>query len=446
MISKILKWSPYIILLAIFAYIWKINQLTPLWADDYCRIADSVSFIEAVNKALSRYFTWSGRFLVMVINYLVFGNYPGSIGIFNVVNTAFFTLLIFVIFVLAFGRKPKGLRDGLYLFLIFNLVFIGTQGVGEVIFWKTGSIGYLWGITLELSILIPFFMLIRNKTNLLANKYLVYGFYAVSLAASTFLEHLSLAISATLLYLCVERTTSKNRIPNYLVVATSLHLLGTIVLIGSKGNLARAMLEHVQPLSQRIVENVSLYYTQGTLGWILIFFFLIALTNKLFVKGFKKSILWLIFAIAALTMLAYSFSPTEQLFNFRRAFPFEILLILAITHLASFTPKVPLFEISLFLSLFILSLGHGSTLYRDSLEIHQQSLERLETVDSLIQKGQASLKLPKIILERVEDYPGSGTEYIHKYTYLSDIGEDPKYWVNVCFAQAFDLREVALQP
>src|SRR3989344_757332 len=154
-VAKVISFTPYFILFFIFLYIWKINQLTPLWADDYCRIGTATSVFKAIHTAYDRYFTWSGRFFVMFINYLVFGNYPVSINYFNFINSIFFGLLIFIIFVLAFGRKPKGIRDAIYMLLIFNLVFIGTKGIGEVALWKTGSIAYLWGVTLELAFLVP---------------------------------------------------------------------------------------------------------------------------------------------------------------------------------------------------------------------------------------------------------------------------------------------------
>ena len=345
---------------------------------------------------------------------------------------------------IAFERIPKNLRDGLYILLIFDLVFIGTRGIGEVALWKTGSVGYLWGVTLELAILTPFFAYVRNKIYPFTNKYLILAFYFVSLIASMFLEHLSLAVSAVVLYICLDSKLNKKNIPKFLVVSLALHLVGTFLLIFSKGNFARALLEQTLPLSERIITNLNLFYVQGTLGWVLVLFWIIALTNKLFLGNVRKSVIWLIFSLASITILSFAFSPTELSFNYRTAFPFEIFIILAIVYLAKFMPKIAIFEITILLILSVNTLGHGITAYKNSLNIHRQVSQRAEIIESLKKRGEDLLIVPRISLQNgnILNEP----ELINKYKYISDLRSDPNHWINTCYASAIGLNKIATPP
>lgn len=441
--AKIIKLAPYFVLLLIFVFIWKINKLTPLWAGDYCRIGNSTSIFEAVQKAYNRYFTLNGRFFTNTINYLVFGNYPYSIKYFDLINSVFFCLLIFIIFSIAFDRKPKGLRDAVWILLIFNLIFVSTKGIGEVALWKTGSIGYLWGVTLELVVLLPFLSYIRSLKNPFSNRYRIWGFYLVSFIASTFIEHLSFAISAVTSYILLELRLRKEPIPNFLKLSTFLHIAGGLILLFSKGNFEKSLLQNVPSLSENIISNFNLLQTitQGALGWILLVFFVLALTDHIFIKNLKRSIIWLIFALASMTFLFFVFLPTEQPLIYRIAFPFEVFMILAITYLADFLPKISIFEITLSLILIVISLGYGMAAYKNSIFVHRQIVQRNELIDSLKARGEYSITVPGISLLGMDN---SEREIISKYMYKSDLSQNPDSWINYCFAVANGLNQIVL--
>jgi len=439
--NKLLKFSPYIFLLLIFIFIWKLNQITPLWADDYCRLGSSTSLIQAAKKAYSVYFTWTGRFLVMTIDYFVFGNYPNSIIYFNFINAIFFCSLIFIIFYLAFNRRPKGLRDTLYILLIFNLIFIGTKAIGEVALWKTGSVGYLWGLTLELAFLAPFFSYIRSQRRLFQNKYLIWGFYLLAFVASTFLEHLSFAVSVVAFWICFERLVRRKNIPSFLLISTALHILGSFILIMAKGNFVRSTIESILPLHERIINNFN-FSIEGFL-WILVFFWLIALANREFISSLKKSTIWLVFALAGINILAFSFFRAEMTFILRIAFPFEVFIIIVVATLAGFMPRIAIFEITTFLILFVLAFAHGKTAYKNSLYINEQILQRYNLLETFKANHEDSVVVPRISWG--EGNETGRLEYISKYTYISDIGNDTSHWTNTCFANALGFKEVTIE-
>lgn len=444
-IEEYFKYIPYLVFLIIFIFIWKLNSLTPLWADDYCRFANHTSIFHAIEKSYIRYFERSGRFFVYIIDYFVFGNYPIAISYFNFINATFFTLLIFLIFVVAFGRKPKNLRDGFYILLIFDLVFVGVRGIGEVALWKSGSVGYLWAVTLELAILLPFFLFLRGKKSPFSNKYWIYGFYLISFIAATFLEHLSFAITLVMIYILIERKVRNKFIPNFLQISALLHFIGSLSLFISKGNIIQSSIQRVPPLTEIILNNLSFLQpiTQGALGWIFVTFLVLALTSPKFVSNLKNSLIWPIFALASMIFLTFTILPTEQQFIFRIAFPFEIFLILAITYLAGYIPKITIFEVTSFLILLIIALGHGATAYKNSNYINEQVKQREDFVKNMKDRGEVSIKLNKILLPNVPD--PDNPEYIYKYNYISDISKDPKHWINSCFANAVGIKEVVLR-
>lgn len=444
-ISKLVRLTPYCVLILIAIYIWRINQLTPLWADDYCRVGNTTSIFKAAQIAYDRYLTLNGRFFVHFFNHLILGNYPNSLKYFNIINSTSFILLILVIFYLSYGRKPKGFHEAIYILLTFNLLFIATRGIGEVALWKSGSIGYLWGITLELVILVPLFLYLRGKKNPFPNRYWIWVYYLVSFAASTFIEHLSFSISAVFFYIILEHHLRGKFIPKYLKISTIIHMLGSLSLVISEGNFIKSSYQNIPSLNERILNNLSLLQPtiQGTLGWIFLLFLVLALANNTFVKYLKDSTLWLTLFLASMTFLMFVILPTEQPFIFRTAFPFETFVILAIIYLSSFLPKVAIFDITLFLILTVIAYGHGSVAYKNSLYINKQVQQRNLNIESSKKRGLSSVVVKGITFADM-DYD-NGSEFIFKYNYISDITKDSKNWKNSCYAKAMGLESITIQ-
>lgn len=437
LLYKLFKFSPYIVLIAIFAIILKLNQLTPLWADDFCRLDTHFSVGSAITKTLTAYFNWSGRVVPLFFTYLTFGNFPNSIPVFNIVNSLIFTSLIYIVFIISFDRKPIGLRDAVKIALIFDLIFIATKGIGEVVFWKTGSIGYLWGATFELLYLIPLFLYSRGKTKLIENKKYFILFSIVALLGSFFIEHLSVSISFISLVILIERFVSSRKIPYQILTLISLHLIGTFALVLSPGNIVRSGSESVLPFVDRVLNNFNQLYP--ALGWILVFFWLLSLSNDNFKNDAKKSYLWLFLALAATTLFAYSFAPTELEFKIRVAFPFEISLILAITYLSQFLPKSLVFDISLFLILSLLGFAHVSTAILNYKNISIQYSNRMKFVEQSKKEGVTELTVEPL---RFTNEKPPNMLYINKYNFKSDIGPDSSLWQNVCFSKAVGLGKI----
>lgn len=438
--NRINIFTPVVLLFGIFLFMSYLNIITPLWADDFCRIATSTTFPQAFATAVDRYINWNGRFFAHLSNYLVFGNIPSSLLYFNLLNSLFFTSLIYLIFKLVTGRVPRGYRDTLLLLLVFDLVFSATQGVGEIALWKTGSIGYLWGVVLELVSAIPLLHFVKNNEEKKLSTLEKFIYPAAAFAGSMFIEHMSLAFSAVFVFISYTIYSNKKKLSKTIVLVTALHLLGTVLLFSSKGNFLKATVyEMPLQLNQRIVNNLDTFADQTTLGWIFVLFWFVSMTNVNFFANLKKPFFWHLFAIGVGIILCFSILPTEQLFNFRRVFPFEIIAIMAIIFMAEMMPKSTIFEITLLSFLVVSIFGNGLSAIKEAQNISLQVESRNNLIATQIANGISNLRVPEI---NMISSPYNQREIINKYNYKSDISSDPNHWTNTCFSKAHGIQSI----
>lgn len=104
----------------------------------------------------SHYFTWGGRVpALFAVQFFAWqGNGPGLL--FDVANTAFFVLLVLVLFWLAAGRieHVRSSRAGL-LWLLLGLFFAVPSYIYTMV-WLTGACVYLWTAAAECAFLLPY--------------------------------------------------------------------------------------------------------------------------------------------------------------------------------------------------------------------------------------------------------------------------------------------------
>lgn len=175
MFWKKINWSLIfdIIILLLF---WQLNAQTPLLADDYeyafiytspQEQAVSTSDLQPITNLndilvsqTSHYLKWGGRSVVhFIVQLFMMPSSPGK-ALFNFCNAVVFVILINLAIFHATGKNPltfhgKNHHLLLKLFFIFGLWFLLPR-FGENVLWLTGSINYLWGITLILTFMIPY--------------------------------------------------------------------------------------------------------------------------------------------------------------------------------------------------------------------------------------------------------------------------------------------------
>lgn len=83
-------------------------------------------------------------------------------GLFNVVNTAASTLLVYVL--LRYVRTSERRRDLGQLAFLLGALWLLTPAFGQVFLWLTGSCNYSWTMLLSLCYLLPFFRAWQGRT------------------------------------------------------------------------------------------------------------------------------------------------------------------------------------------------------------------------------------------------------------------------------------------
>ena len=144
-------------LLSVFTILFVFNTKTPLYKDDY---SYSYTFAvkenkfrisnlkELVDSQVNHYKVMNGRIVphTLAQAFLMLDK-----SIFNVINAAAFTLLVFLIYYLARGKS----KSPAFLIAAFASLFLLTPRFGESFLWLTGACNYLWGMLLILLYLVP---------------------------------------------------------------------------------------------------------------------------------------------------------------------------------------------------------------------------------------------------------------------------------------------------
>lgn len=155
-------WSAFfvaVILLSVLALLLVLNSKTPLYKDDY-----SYSYTFAVKENKFRITTLKELIDSQVNHYKVMNGriVPHTLAqaflmtdkaVFNILNSAAFTMLVFLIYLHAtMGNKNK---SHALLVAAFASLFLYTPRFGESFLWLTGACNYLWGMLLILAYLVP---------------------------------------------------------------------------------------------------------------------------------------------------------------------------------------------------------------------------------------------------------------------------------------------------
>lgn len=118
-----------------------------LWADDFSIINhyDAKGFIGGIG---GYYFGWMGNLAIVVYQYLAIYLIGDRKYFFELVNSLFFVLFAWSLYVLAAKRVPKGALDHSIFLLTGLLLLYLPAASGEIYFWHTGATGYLWSISI----------------------------------------------------------------------------------------------------------------------------------------------------------------------------------------------------------------------------------------------------------------------------------------------------------
>jgi hypothetical protein len=436
-----------LVFITLFGFMCMMNVLTPTWGDDWARTGVH-GFLGLVGAAWHEYFGWTGRVAPIFLTTAILPDPGHGMYAFNVVNAAAFCSLILLIFMVANGKIPRTARDAIDILLIFVLVWMLTDSIGETALWKTGAIGYLWAVTAELAILKVFVSISANEDYHCA-AWIRRGLPLIALFVGTFLEHLALVSTCALFFLLFDLRRSGKPIPAFAMATAIAHAIGVVVLLLAPGNYIRAEFFQKNPFNEvtPLIFQITLDQIKKGLGPVLLFFLMLCLPNlfKMEEDNQRSKVFFRFFFLLCLSFgcaLVLILSPTTPVG--RAGFPTEIFFICAIAVLIHNRQKVLLLDIFLSVVAITCAVSAITTSLKDTFEIAQEIKERFNLIERVKATGGTSLTVPQIWNSRTKKYVAESTD---KSLFIRDVtSHDTTAWQNKAFERIYGFKSVRSTP
>jgi|GEM_PF-5970418 len=450
-----------------FVGLLMINSVVPLIADDYCRgaTAQHLGFLAILKAVYKEYFSWAGRIVPTFFTYLFLQHGIFFIG---VINSLMLLFLSYVIFLHAYLRQPNKISDGLVLILIFGLIWFFPTAGGETFFWKTGAIQYLWPMPLTLCFIYYYRLLLSGNDNFPDELYIRVAFFASGLLLGTWLENLSVTISAflvaTLLYI---KFLQKKNIKTWACLGCLGYVIGTTILIIAPGNFVRLhsgagvynynLLEKFIPIAKMIFYHykhqvemfpklLSYYapillslpsYLSCMITMVFVVPIVFALSSVFRFKNFKTCFVFL--GLALLSAFAMLGHPGLS-FSGRTAFVSDIFIVIVIVSLVSIDKRNLVLKIILggvcgiIFYCLVVDMFYTYEAYR--VHYYQDRWRQLWINKSLL-KGNKDVVLRSI-------YSAPNGRSSGRYFFFNDITNDVNGFWNVAYSRYYGLNTVKL--
>ncbi|CDL84087.1 DUF6056 family protein [Xenorhabdus szentirmaii] len=214
-----------LIMILMASMVFYISYLTPLQSDDYSYLLKGLNLQTHINH----YLYWSGRFVSDYISSLLLvlnNNIIKSI----IIAIALVSMTFFISIIPSTLYKNK---NNIYSFLfIFSLYWIVNPTLGQTVFWIVGAANYLF-TNLFICIYLYFLSLYisGNKKSFLP--LLIFSFFSGLSNENTSVIVVCISLCASI-YNLIKNKDKKLFISSFIVI------IGTILLICSPGNFARA--------------------------------------------------------------------------------------------------------------------------------------------------------------------------------------------------------------
>ncbi|WP_251551939.1 DUF6056 family protein [Neobacillus muris] len=222
--SKEKIWKYLILYFFLYAYHFIVEKFP---GDDeyFSKISNQKTIIEWL---YSRYMDWSSRIFPDAMAYLLLDHKVWLWRLFNPL------LLIFL--AAAMARIWKRKITLLEILAVLSILGFFAQNVlSSGVFWITGSMNYLWPITLGLLVMVPFAdKIFRNLS--LNNNFLFTLYLLLASLASVGNEQVSLCISCFAILSHIVLLAKKQSLDRKLLAMTIVMILGTSIMLLAPGN------------------------------------------------------------------------------------------------------------------------------------------------------------------------------------------------------------------
>ncbi|WP_028455131.1 DUF6056 family protein [Chitinilyticum litopenaei] len=434
-------WPFAVFFTAVFVLLFLLNRWTPTWGDDWYRTVPLADLGQMFGRIRDEYLTWTGRSSVLATTFVMLAIWPGSLLLFDLLNSAVFCLLLAALFRIAAGHWPGAARtDLLTLFVALIACWFGTQSFGEAVLWKTGAIAYLWVMVAALLFVMPWLdLLLAGQTrpgNRWRNWLWPLGAFWLGMA----LENVSVVL--VLLVALVLMLNKPLQLPRWYLGQAGGLLAGALALFLAPGNAVRfAMQDDRQPIAHRLGELLLVIWQHVSsvtpLLAVLIALLLAAAIRRDGEEAgpmLRRS--WVLLVLGTLLALAMVGS-TGINFGTRTAFPAEVFWIAALLALAhplwargwQLVWHLPLFAI-----LGGVFAADALTVLEQGKATQQQTARREALMAQYRQQGLRRIVLPSL---QIPYLPQIVDDYTQGRYFLRDIhGDTPgNGWRNGTYAE-----------
>lgn len=291
---------------AIFIFMFVLNFLTPLIADDfsYSFGADGriKNLYDIYNKQVDHYFTWGGRTVAHTIAQ-IFLLFPKII--FSIANTFAYVLLIYLIYRIARGKS----EDKPILVIAINLLLWFVLPVfGQTCLWLIGSCNYLWTTDIILIFMLKYMENKPTKRKILS----MILMFLLGIIAGWTNENTAVGAIFIVVASLFFMKKSKVKLEKWHISGAVGIVIGFILLIAAPGNYARNELfvDNTSVIVKWIYRAVNYSISFVDILKPLILFTIILVTiNIYYKKEIEKNVIVYLIA-AVLTVYSMVLSPT----------------------------------------------------------------------------------------------------------------------------------------
>ena len=423
------------------------------YSDDFCMqcyashnirelIANTIEWINTTNGRWMSFILWSKLMRLEHLNL-----------IWALIQTFMWIISVLLLYRIINRRWAKYTYDipGFAFFILMSWFF--NKGNGEVLFWITGSIPYLWGWVLGMAYLMPFILFYekgretdqkRNVPRQLAvcSLMLITGWIM-----SGFFEVVDFLILAVIFMIFIHKYMEdknlffRNWWPYYVGVLGLI--AGFFIIITSKGHAVRSMSAHAG-FGQILISLPALIFKfKLPLIFWAIFCILIMAKKRLSLSGFMQkhilSVIALFLALIGLVPPAYG-----GVTDLRSLYIPSSLIFMGILPMArEILPDIRRMWI-VFLpagGLFIYTI-YG--IFQEQMKYNHSKVQRELYINSSLRKGIVDVKVTPLY-QCFSDSHGEMKRFMYHNVMQVDVTPDNSLWINICAAKAYGLKSITLK-
>lgn len=404
--------------------------ITPT-ADDFCNVNQIYKLNSSIYQyVIYNYENWTGRvyttFALGILLKNISLNYVSALGI---IMSMLFIATNSLILKYSFGEM-KYLKCFILSLLVsmLNLVLMRNIPIGEIVFWPTGGVVYLF------SIFVGYYFLNIVQDEKKKNSFI----FIIGIISGGMLEMLSIALIIYLILNLILKKHEKIDVKKNIYGLVGL-IVGSIILFFAPGNFKRASFGQVGVLKDplevlkvaefKILEflKIASYREFTILSIILVLTWLIQKEKKLIDNNNKKEILKIFkFLVAGmgsiLPMLVvpdFIVARTSAVLYF---FTFSAFLTFLIVIIKTTKGSLVRIEKILVILLFLYFSQKSIRWIGDAIIFRNEVRERHERI---VQSKEDSLEINKI------------QEKIPAYIHFNDITENSENWINICVSEYY---------